>query len=52
MKCQEDLKSRAEAIALKELKAVEKLTKEIGKVGYWTSRAEIEDGLGKKHEED
>ena len=48
VKRQEDLKCRAEAIARKELKAVqekEKLTKEIEKVGLWTSKAEVEDGL-------
>jgi len=48
LKRQEDLKCRAEAIARKELKTVqekEKLTKEIEKVGLWTSRAEVEDGL-------
>jgi len=48
LKRQEDLKCRAEAIARKELKTVqekEKVTKEIEKVGLWTSRAEVEDGL-------
>ena len=47
-KRQEDLQKRAEAIARKELKAIkekEKLTKGIEKVGLWTSRMEIEDGL-------
>ena len=47
-KCQDDLRKRAEAIARKELKAVkekEKLTKEIEKMGLWTGRAEVEDGL-------
>ena len=50
VKRQEDLRRRAEAIACKELKAVqerEKLTKEMEKVGLWTSRAEVEDGLEK-----
>lgn len=47
-KRQEDVQKRAQAIARKELKTVkekEKLTKGIEKVGLWTSRMEVEDGL-------
>lgn len=48
VKRQEDLKCRAEAIARRELKAVQekqKLTKELEQMGLWSSRAEVEDGL-------